>query len=168
MRAVVTCCVLVALLGAARPSTAADSPATTTCRKLPSGKRVVRLSLKPDTEVGDLVIWISSITCRQFLFSGGIDVHGKKVTIFAPRLITPAEAYGLFLDALDSVGLTVVPQGRFLRVVETAAVRTFPIPFYVGKSTTDSSHAEQEHREEGKAGSGSGQVPVDGGGRVRP
>jgi len=37
------------------------------CKKYPSGKRIVKLNLKPDTELGDLISWISSITCKQFL-----------------------------------------------------------------------------------------------------
>jgi hypothetical protein len=39
------------------------------CRKLPPGKRIVKLNLKPETEVIDLIGWISSITCSQFLVS---------------------------------------------------------------------------------------------------
>jgi general secretion pathway protein D len=115
-------------LGTATSPRAAEGSANT-CKKLPAGKRVVKMTLKPDTEVGDLVAWISSITCRQFLVPGSIDVH-KKVTIISPELITPEEAYQLFLDALDSVGLTVVPAGKFLRVIETSAAKTYPVPFY--------------------------------------
>jgi len=97
------------------------------CRKLPAGKRVVRLNLKPNTDVTDLVTWISVVTCKQFLLPGAL-AAGKTVTVFAPQLITPEEAYRLFLDALDSVGLTIYPSGRFLRVVETGAAKTSPIP----------------------------------------
>jgi general secretion pathway protein D len=89
------------------------------------------MTLKPDTEVADLIAWISSITCEQFIIPGSIDVHGKKVTVVSPQLITRQEAYQLFLDALDSAGLTLVRTGRFWLVVETARARTFPIPFQV-------------------------------------
>ena len=80
------------------------------CHKLPPGKRIVRLNLKPDTEVMDLIGWISSITCTQFIVS--VPVQGKKLTIIAPQLITPEEAYRLFFSALDSLGLTVEPTGQ--------------------------------------------------------
>ena len=70
------------------------------CKKLPPGKRIVRLNLKPDTEVMDLIGWISSITCAQFIVS--VPVQGKKLTIISPQLITPEEAYRLFFSALDS------------------------------------------------------------------
>jgi general secretion pathway protein D len=123
---------LVLMLGFNSAVFAADQ-ASSTCRKLPAGRRIVKMTLKPDTEVNDLVVWISSITCRQFLLPGTID-RTKKVTIISPQLITPEEAYQLFLDALDSVGLTVVRAGKFLRVIETTAAKTYPLPVYVGPS----------------------------------
>jgi general secretion pathway protein D len=97
------------------------------CKKLPPGKRIVKLNLKPETDVIDLVGWISSITCSQFLVS--IPLHGKKVTIIAPQLITPEEAYRLFFAALESVGLTVEPSGKFLRIVELSRARFTSLPF---------------------------------------
>lgn len=100
------------------------------CRKLPAGKRIVKLNLKPETNVADLVVWISSITCAQIVVADAVAATGKKVTIFAPEPITPEEAYRLFLDALDSVGLTVVRSGQFLQVIESAKAKSAPIPFY--------------------------------------
>ncbi|HVZ87647.1 MAG TPA: type II secretion system secretin GspD, partial [Polyangia bacterium] len=101
-----------------------------TCKKFPAGKRIVKLNLKPDTELGDLISWISSITCKQFLLPGTIPSNSKKVTIVAPELITPEEAYRLFLGALDSVGLTVQPSGKVLRIIETVKAKSAPIPLY--------------------------------------
>ncbi len=100
------------------------------CKKFPTGKRIVKLNLKPDTELGDLISWISSITCKQFLLPGTIPSNSKKVTIVAPELITPEEAYRLFLGALDSVGLTVQPSGKVLRIIETVKAKSAPIPLY--------------------------------------
>src|SRR5450432_1058222 len=100
------------------------------CKKFPAGKRIVKLNLKPDTELGDLISWISSITCKQFLLPGTIPANSKKVTIVAPELITPEEAYRLFLGALDSVGLTVQPSGKVLRIIETVKAKSAPIPLY--------------------------------------
>jgi len=49
----------------------------------------------------------------------------------APELITPEEAYRLFLGALDSAGLTVEHSGKFERIVETAKIKTMGgIPVY--------------------------------------
>ena len=83
----------------------------------------MKLNLKPDTELGDLISWISSITCKQFILPGTIPANSKKVTVVAPQLITPEEAYRLFLAALDSVGLTVQDSGKFFRIIETVKAR---------------------------------------------
>jgi general secretion pathway protein D len=127
---------------AAAPTPSATNPIVTgtadmpgekefnSCKKFPAGKRIVKLNMKPDTELGDLISWISSITCRQFLLPGTIPANSKKVTIIAPQLITPEEAYRLFLSALDSVGLTVEPSGKFLRIIETLRAKSTSIPVY--------------------------------------
>jgi general secretion pathway protein D len=127
--------VLVAALASSSTVTAAapgrdPSPADGECRKLPAGKRLVRLNLKPNTDIADLVAWISSITCKQFVLPGNI-AAGKTVTIVSPQLITPAEAYRLFVDALDSVGLTVYPSGRFFRIIPVDKAKQSPIPVIV-------------------------------------
>jgi general secretion pathway protein D len=120
------------VLSTAAPALAAGAPeATTSCRKLPPGKRIVKLSLKPDTNVADLVAWISSVTCKQFILPGTIPATSKTVTIVSPRLLTPEEAYNLFLDALDSVGLTVYRTGAFYRVIESNKAIHSPIPVEV-------------------------------------
>jgi general secretion pathway protein D len=118
-------------VAAALPAPAVASPeAVTSCRKLPPGKRL-KLSLKPNTELGDLIAWIAAITCKQFILQGTIPAGSKTVTIIAPTPITTAEAYQLFVQALDSVGLTVYPSGRFMRVIETAKAKTSPIPLLI-------------------------------------
>jgi general secretion pathway protein D len=101
-----------------------------TCRKSPARKGLVKVNLKPDTNVADLVVWISSITCREFVWSEAVAARNKKVTIVAPLLMTPRQTFNLFLDALDSVGLTVEPTGRFWRIIETGKVKSTPIPLY--------------------------------------
>ena len=123
--------VVALLVIAPRPGVAApDDGAVTSCRKLPAGKRL-KLNLKPNTEVADLIVWIASITCKQFVLPGAIASTSKTVTIIAPQPVTSAEAYQLFLDALDSVGLTVYPSGRFMRVIETAKAKASPIPILI-------------------------------------
>ena len=102
-----------------------------TCKKFPSGKRIVKLNLKPDTELGDSIAWISSITCKQFLLPGTIPANSKKVTVVAPELITPEEATGCSWGRWIRPGLTVEHSGRFERIVETAKIKTMGgIPVY--------------------------------------
>jgi general secretion pathway protein D len=123
-------------LAATRPEPVA-SAAANSCRKLPAGKRIVKLNLKPDTSLPDLVAWISAITCKDFLLTGGGAIDNAKVTIVAPELLSTDDAYRLFLDALDSVGLTVYPAGRFMRIIETSKAKTSPIPVYVSSDSAD-------------------------------
>jgi len=124
---------LAAVLGlstTAAAATAAPVESATSCRKLPAGRRILKLSLKPDTNVADLVAWISSITCKPFVLPSNA-ATSKTVTIVSPQLLTPDEAYRLFLDALDSIGLTVYRQGTFYRVIESSKAIHSPIPFEV-------------------------------------
>jgi hypothetical protein len=113
---------------AAEPGPPADQPAAKEpgrCKKLPAGKPVLKLNLKPESEVSDLVSWMSTITCKTFLFTPA-DLQGKKVTVLSPRLMTVEEAYRLFVDTLSSVGLKVEPvsgRGR-----DGEVVRIFPRP----------------------------------------
>lgn len=107
-----------------------DQAGVSTCRRLPKQARLVKLNLKPDTEVVDLVAWIASITCRQFVLPGTVTASGKQVTVHAPQLMSAEEAYALFLSALDSVGLTVQPSGRFYRIIETRSAKSSPLPLY--------------------------------------
>ena len=114
---------------AATPARTADG-GTTTCRRIPAGQRVVKLNLKPATDVADLVAWISAITCKTFVVPGPI-ATGKTVTIYSPGLITGEEAYRLFLSALDSVGLAVYrSDDKMWRVIEAPKARTSGIPVY--------------------------------------
>ncbi|HZL16354.1 MAG TPA: hypothetical protein VFG23_01285 [Polyangia bacterium] len=122
---------------AAAPAGSAATVAANSCRKLPPGKRMVKLNLKPDTSLPDLVAWISAITCKDFLLSSGGAIDNAKVTIVAPELLSAEDAYRLFLDALDSVGLTVYPAGKFMRIIETSKAKSSPIPSYVSTEDSD-------------------------------
>jgi general secretion pathway protein D len=100
------------------------------CKKLPPGKRILKFNFKPDSELTDLIGWISTISCTQFIIPSQVPLAGKKVTILAPQLITPEEAYRLFLAALDASNLTVESTGKFLKIIETGRARFSDMPFY--------------------------------------
>lgn len=85
------------------------------CRKYPYYKRI-KVTLKPDSELHDLVAWISGMTCKRFIITGTI--RAPKVTIISPTPITPNEAYRAFLSALNAMGLTIQPSGRYLKIIE--------------------------------------------------
>ncbi|HXT97239.1 MAG TPA: hypothetical protein VN853_13125 [Polyangia bacterium] len=121
-----------------RPTPVADNGASeamtdadfNTCKKPSHGQRDVHVTLKPETDVDHLIVWISSITCKAFVWSGSLGAGHRKVTIVAPAVVTPAQAFRIFLDALGSVGLTVEPSGRFFQVIEAVKAKSKPIPLY--------------------------------------
>ena len=125
-----TATVVLACVLRPRSAVADEAQPITGCHPIPAHRRVVKLNLKPDTNVADLVAWISAITCRQFLLPGTIATDGKRVTIYSPQLISADEAFELFLAALDSVGLTVQESGRFYRIIEAAKAKSTPVPLY--------------------------------------
>ena len=81
-----------------------------------------------DADLPDLVRLISNMTGKRFILPGKI--RSIKATVFAPTKVTAGEAYNAFLSILDLNGLTVVPAGRYLKIVETGGVETQPLPTY--------------------------------------
>ncbi|HEX8106489.1 MAG TPA: hypothetical protein VF516_02125, partial [Kofleriaceae bacterium] len=90
----------------------------------------VAVTFKPETELKDLITWVMGFTCKNFIFEPRIVSTGKKVTLIVPNKMTPTEAYRLFLVALSTMGLTVVPKGNALRVVEAPTARSDTVPIF--------------------------------------
>jgi general secretion pathway protein D len=90
----------------------------------------VFITLKPETELKDLLTWVSGFTCKNFILDPRIVSTGKKVTIMAPVKLTPSEAYNVFLAALSTMGLTVVPKGNLLRIVDAPTAKQETVPIY--------------------------------------
>jgi general secretion pathway protein D len=98
------------------------------CTKIPAGRRI-KLTLKRDTNLADLVEWISGMTCKKFILGSGLRSRDT-VTVIAPEPITAAEAYRVFLAALNTIGLTVAPTGDYLRVIESKTAPRTTIDTY--------------------------------------
>ena len=81
-----------------------------------------------DADLPDLVRTITAITGRRFIIGG--KVRSIKATIYAPTKVRPAEAYRAFLSALEANGLTVVPAGRYLKIIELSGSSSTPLPVY--------------------------------------
>ena len=79
----------------------------------------VAVTFKPETELKDLITWVMGFTCKNFILDPRIVSTGKKVTVIAPLKMSQQEAYRVFLVALSTMGLTVVPKGNVLRIVES-------------------------------------------------
>jgi hypothetical protein len=111
------------------PSPPTDIPFNA-CNRVPAGKRVIKMRLKPDAALPEFVAWISSITCKRFVIPGHISAGGKTLTVVAPGLLTREEAYAAFLNALDLLGLTVEESTSFLRIIETSKAKSSAVPVY--------------------------------------
>ncbi len=118
------------------PADAADSLPTPVpggkefaeCQRFPRGYKV-NIALKPETELMELIGWIKAISCRPFIVPSSI--RQAKVTIIAPEKVSIDEAYRIFLSALESMGLTVQPEGQVLKIIESNRARESSIPVYV-------------------------------------
>ena len=84
-------------------------------------------------ELDKLVQTVSDATCKSFIVAEGVK---GRISIVGPengRLMLDADQfYAAFLAALDANGLTAVPHGRFVRIVEKRTARQFPIPVLEG------------------------------------
>lgn len=81
-----------------------------------------------DADLPELVRVIGQLTGKRFIFGG--KVRNIKATVFSPQKVTVAEAYQAFLSILETNGLTVIPHGRFLKIVETAGVASQTTPMF--------------------------------------
>ncbi len=91
---------------------------------------MVSVSFKPETELKDLITWVMGFTCKNFLLDPRIVSTGKKVTIIAPLKMSQGEAYNVFLAALSTMGLTIVPKGNVMRIVEATTAKSETVPIY--------------------------------------
>jgi general secretion pathway protein D len=88
----------------------------------------VAVTFKPETELKDLITWVMGFTCKNFILDPRIVSTGKKVTVIAPNKMSTTEAYRIFLVSLSTMGLTVVPKGNVLRIVESATAKSETVP----------------------------------------
>ncbi|MBN2719205.1 MAG: type II secretion system secretin GspD [Deltaproteobacteria bacterium] len=80
-----------------------------------------------DADLIELIKIIGNITGKSFIIGG--TVPKIKATIYAPTKITAEEAYQTFLSVLQVNNLTVMPSGRYLKVVpnKNAIAQNTPI-----------------------------------------
>ncbi|MGB5368183.1 MAG: secretin N-terminal domain-containing protein, partial [Polyangiales bacterium] len=89
-----------------------------------------------DAELPDLVRLISNMTGRRFILP--TKLRAIKATVFAPTKVTVAEAYQAFLSVLEVNGFTIVPAGRYLKIVEAQQIERQTVPMYEDGSTVPS------------------------------
>jgi general secretion pathway protein D len=91
------------------------------------GQDRVSFSLE-DADLPELVRVIGELTGKRFIFGG--KVRNIKATVFSPQKVTVDEAYQAFLSILEANGLTVVPHGRFYKIVDSPDAK-MGAPVYV-------------------------------------
>jgi general secretion pathway protein D len=132
--------------GTAKPNPAGGAPttvgpggkATADTDKLPQFEQGVEFEPRSpnykvafsleDADLNELVRVIGQLTGKRFIFGG--KVRNIKASVYSPQKVTVAEAYQAFLSILETNGLTVIPHGRFLKIVETAGVSSQNTPTY--------------------------------------
>ncbi|MGC6417255.1 MAG: type II secretion system secretin GspD [Bradymonadia bacterium] len=67
-------------------------------------------------DIADVVWLIGCLTQQNIILPKSI--KGKKITIWAPQKVTKQEAYRAFLTALETNGLTISRQGKFIRIID--------------------------------------------------
>ena len=116
-----------AAAGSNGPPVAGEDAALYSCKKA-HGK--VKVSFKPDTQLSDLITWVMGFTCKNFIYDASITSRSKKITIISPVSMSAPQAYRVFLVALSTMGLTVVPKGNVLRIVEAGQAKSESLPIY--------------------------------------
>lgn len=99
-----------------------------------------------DADLPDLVRMISRITGKRFILPG--KARSIKATVASEAPVTAAEAYRAFLSILQLNGMTIVPSGRYLKIVESAGADSNPLPVYTDGQATprDDRYLTRMHR----------------------
>jgi general secretion pathway protein D len=83
-----------------------------------------------DLDLAELVKHIAKITGKKFVLGNKVK-QNIKATIIAPSPITAQEAYMAFLNVLEINDLTIVPEGSFLKIVDSGAGHSsLAVPLY--------------------------------------
>ncbi len=75
-----------------------------------------------NVEISTVAKFISEITGKNFVLDES--VRGK-VTVIAPARVTPAQAYCIFMSALQLKGLAAVNAGPVIKIMPARDARTF-------------------------------------------
>jgi general secretion pathway protein D len=121
--------------GGAADKAPGDDPQLYSCGK---ARGPISVTLRPETELKDLLAWAMGFTCKNFIYESSILQRSKKLTIIAPNKMSAQQAYRLFLVSLSTMGLAVVPKGNVLRVVEAGNAKGETVPIYRKGSPADS------------------------------
>jgi hypothetical protein len=115
----------------------ADDDPLYICKPSPANAQL-SVTFKPETELKDLITWTMGFQCRNVVVAADVLKHAPKVTLLAPKKLTPKQALDLFVDAVESIGLvaTIKPDTIVIKPGPTGwrgcsdvAVNTLPNPY---------------------------------------
>src|SRR5215208_7595339 len=138
MRSIFAVVVLVTFVPVARAETtvAAVDESIYSCKPRTAE---VEITFKPEIELKELLSWVVGFTCKKFVLDPRIVSTGRKVTLIAPGKQTPAQAYDMFTTALATMGMTVVPKGKLMLIVEASMGRQHQLDLYSNGKLPDAS-----------------------------
>ena len=115
-----------ALARAARADAPPPAPPGSSAAPKPRAPQDLVSFVLEDADLSEVIKTISELTGKRFI----VAAHPKsfKATIFSTQKVTVAEAYEAFLSLLHANALTVVPHGRFLKIVDVQNVTRQPTP----------------------------------------
>jgi hypothetical protein len=82
------------------------------------------MRMRPQITLRHLLSYMSSVSCTPFWMTKSSHLDGWLKTVIdlePPYTATATEAHQYLVDALDSIGFTLQPGGKFLRVVPKPA-----------------------------------------------
>ena len=88
----------------------------------------------PNADIADVIKAISELTGKNFIVDPNVS---GKITIMAPTQVTVAEAYKVFLSALAIRGFSVVPSGKFLKILPVRDAQRDNLEIFTGAYTPD-------------------------------
>lgn len=81
-------------------------------------------------DIIDIVKFISELTCKNFIIPDNL--RQAKITIMSPEPVSVDEVYRTFLSALEVNKITVVPAGRYLKLMGQRESISSTIPTIIG------------------------------------
>ncbi|MBJ6750794.1 type II secretion system secretin GspD [Geomonas anaerohicana] len=73
-----------------------------------------------DVDIATMVKFISDLTGKNFIMDERVK---GKISVFSPAKLSNEEAYNVFTSVLELKGFTVVPAGKVMKIVPTAAAK---------------------------------------------
>ncbi len=81
------------------------------------------VNLKEEVALRDLIAWAMGFSCKRFVYASALAGRSAKLTMITPGTLDAAEAWSVFEVGLEAMGLTAVPKGGVLEIVESAQAK---------------------------------------------